>query len=353
MDKYKIYITDYPEMFFDIAGNELEKVANIELLNVTTELELFPKIVNADAIIVDKVKISEYTISKFKNCKIIVRLGVGFDNVDLIAAGKKGIRVCNIPDFGTDEVADHTWALILSVMRKISMYNEELMKNNNGWNPMLGKPIYRLAGKTIGIIGLGRIGTATAIRAKSFGLHVLFYDPYVPKEQKRVFDFRRVELEELLKKSDIITFHIPLTEETGGFADDDFFKKVKKNVFIFNTARGGIIRLDALYNAMKNDVVAGAGLDVLEIEPPDEKHPLIRAWRAGETWIKNRLIITPHVAFYSQEATKEMRQKAASEILKVFDGEEPKNCVNKQFLVKPCEEDLEHKDVLKIVEGNL
>lgn len=338
MGKYKVYITDYPEMFFDVAGHELEKVANIELLNVTNELELFPEIVNADAIIVDKVKISEYTISKFKKCKIIVRLGVGFDNVDLIATGKKGIRVCNIPDFGTNEVADHTWALILSVMRKISMYNEELMKNNNGWNPMLGKPIYRLAGKTIGIIGLGRIGTAVATRAKSFGLHVLFYDPYLPKEQKKVFDFRRVELEELLKKSDIITFHIPLTEETRGFADDDFFKKIKKGVFIFNAARGGIIKLDALYNAMKNNIVAGAGLDVLEIEPPDEKQPLIRAWRAGEPGIKNRLIITPHVAFYSEEATKEMRQKAASEILRVFEGREPKNCVNKQFLVKPHEE---------------
>jgi lactate dehydrogenase-like 2-hydroxyacid dehydrogenase len=338
MDKYNVYITDYPEMFFDVAGHELEKVANIELLNVTNELELFPKIVNADAIIVDKVKMSENTVSKLKKCKIIVRLGVGFDNVDLIATGNKGIRVCNIPDFGTDEVADHTWALILSVMRKISMYNEEVMKNNNGWNPMLGKPIYRLAGKTIGILGLGRIGMATAIRAKSFGLHVLFYDPYISKEQKKVFDFRRVELEELLKKSDIITFHIPLTEETRGFADDDFFKKIKKGVFIFNAARGGIIKLEALYNAMKNNIVAGAGLDVLEIEPPDEKQPLIRAWRAGEPGIKNRLIITPHVAFYSEEATKEMRQKAASEILRVFEEKEPKSCVNKQFLVKPREE---------------
>ena len=264
-------------------------------------------------------------ISKLQKCKVIVRIGVGFDNVDLDAAKNKGILVCNVPDYGTNDVADHAMALLLGFNRGIIAYDREV-RTNNSWEWESIPILTRLSGSTLGIIGLGRIGLAVSIRARMFGLKINFYDPYLPRGIEKIFEYQRHnDLFEMLGECDYLSFHTPLTSETIGMGNDKFFLNIKKNAVIINTARGGIISMDSLYKAMKNDVVRAAGLDVLENEPPDYKHPLIDAWSKQEEWLKNRLIITPHVAFYNKESYEEMREKAALEAKRVLEGQKPFN----------------------------
>ena len=187
----------------------------------------------------------------------------------------------------------------------------------------------RLRGATIGIIGLGRIGTAVAMRACSFGLTICFYDPYLPIGIDKVFDYKRYDnLLEMINVCDFVSFHAPLTSETEQMANDDFFSTIKRGSTILNTARGKIISLDSLYKAFRTNIVKAAGLDVLEHEPPDYDHPLLSAWQKQEPWIKNRLIITPHAAFYNNESFVEMREKAAMEAKRILEGKEPKNRIN-------------------------
>jgi len=185
----------------------------------------------------------------------------------------------------------------------------------------------------LGIIGLGRIGTATALRAKAFGMRVVFYDPYIPDGQDKALGVTRCyELADLLAQADVVSIHTPLTSETRGMANAAFFSMLKPGAIFINTARGAIVDLDALTEALRSGQVGAAGLDVLPQEPPDPDHPLIRAWRARESWIAYRLIITPHAAFYCEEAYREMRMKAALEAKRVLAGQKPRNCVNEAWL---------------------
>ena len=283
---------------------------------------------NADAILAwHELTYDRDLVNKLDKCKVIVRVGVGFDNVDLDACREKGIVVCNVPDYGTEDVADHAMAFILSLSRGLSSYNSAVA--NYSWNWKDAGRLRRLAGANLGIIGLGRIGTAVAMRAKGFGLNVGFYDPYVVHGQEKALGVARYgSLQTLLQSSDIVSIHTPLTEETREMANSEFFSLMKKGSLFINTARGGIIDIDSLYNHIKDGHIRAAGLDVLPQEPPDESHPLIKAWRACEPWVNGRLIITPHSAFYNQEAFEEMRRKAALEVKKVFDAKTPLNRVS-------------------------
>ena len=268
-------------------------------------------------------------ISKLLNCKIIVRVGVGFDNVDLTAATKAGIIVSNVPDYGTNDVADHSMALLLGLTRQIYNYHHKVF-NTVSWNWDIGIDLRRLRTLTLGIIGCGRIGTAMIIRAKSFGLNTIFYDPYVARGYEKSLQVKRLtNLYELLSVSDIISFHVPLNNETLYMADDDFFSNLKHGCTIINTSRGQVIKLDSLYNAMKNGIVSKVGLDVIEKEPIDLNHPLFNAVSKSEDWIDGRVLITPHCAFYCNESYIEMREKAAHEVKRVLNGKKPLNKVNK------------------------
>ena len=272
-------------------------------------------------------------IDKLNQCKVIVRVGVGFDNVDLIASGKKGISVCNVPDYGTNDVADHAIALMLTLMRGIHTYSEKV-RLSKSWNWGDAGPLHRLTDLTIGIIGLGRIGTATALRAKSLGMYVKFFDPYVPDGLDKTLGFTRIQnLSALLKQSDVVSIHCPLTEETKGMAASVFFNDIKKGAVFINTARGEIVEINALNKALQSNHLKAAGLDVLPQEPPDPNHSLIKAWRSGEQWIAQRLIITPHAAFYNEESYLEMRKKAAEEVKRVLNGQKPRNCVNQKYII--------------------
>jgi phosphoglycerate dehydrogenase-like enzyme len=190
-----------------------------------------------------------------------------------------------------------------------------------------------LTGATLGIIGLGRIGTAVALRAKAFGMRVVAYDPYIPDGQEKALAVERAyELPDLLRQVDIISFHTPLTDETRHMADEAFFAQLKPDSIVVNTARGPIIKLDALETALRDNRVRAAGLDVVEMEPPDPAHPLIQAWRNREGWIAYRLVITPHAAFVCEEAYHELRLKAAMNVHRALEGAPLRNVVNASLL---------------------
>ena len=290
---------------------------------------------NADAIMGwHTLEYDSTLIKQLDNCKLIIRIGVGFDNVDLKTAGELGIAVSNVPDYGTTDVADHTIALLLGFFRGIYAYADSVI--NNQWDWHNAGLLKRLCGSTLGIIGLGRIGTATAMRAKGLGMNVLFYDPYLVEGADKSLGIGRCyELNELLAQSDAVSLHTPLTDETRKMANEDFFHAMKPGSIFLNTARGQIVDPGALYDALKSNHLSAAGVDVWPTEPPPDSDLLIKAWRSGEPWIKYRFIHTPHSAFYCQEAWQELRTKGAMEVKRVLHGEKPRACVNREWLVNP------------------
>ena len=288
---------------------------------------------NADALVSINDIPDEYRV-RLQKCRILVTPKVGFDNLDLRAWGQLGIPVCNVPDYGTMEVADHAMALMLSLMKGVTFHTRELKKDPRGlWRPALNPYGKRLSACTMGIVGLGRIGTAAALRAKAFGMDVCFHDPYVENGRDLALGVRRVqELNELFATSDVISLHLPLSAETEKLINADVLAHSKPGLVLVNTARGPIIDLDALEQALREETVLAVGLDVLPTEPADPEHPLIKAWAAGESWIDHRLLITPHSAFYTPESVYDMRYKAGEIAMRYLQHGRLENCVNAQHL---------------------
>lgn len=273
--------------------------------------ELLQKI---DAMLVWHAIITEKTARQLKQCKIVVRYGIGFDVVDYKALKKHNIPFCNNPDYGTEEVADTACAMILNLQRKISLYNEFARHEFKNWqtpNP----PLFRTSTQTVGIVGVGRIGTAVINRLKPFGYRVLGFDPYQPAGHEKGVGYTRCHsLQELLSESDFVSIHCPLNEETRNMIDESFVSRMKKGSAIINTARGGLLdNYDIIESALKNNALSAIAFDVLPEEPPSD-HSLIRAWRDQEEWQRGRIIINPHTAFFSNEAGYEERFKAAETI---------------------------------------
>jgi phosphoglycerate dehydrogenase-like enzyme len=253
--------------------------------------------------------------------------------VDLKAAGERGIPVCNVPDYGTADVADHTMALLLSLMRGLPAY-DAAAREPKTWVWTSAGPLRRMTGARLGLIGLGRIGSAVALRAKAFGMRVIFYDPYISDGYDKVLGIERATtVDALLSGLDAVSFHVPLTSETKGMASANFFAKLSPGTVFINTARGGIVDQGALAAALRSGQVRAAGLDVLNVEPASQTDPLVAAWCRGEEWVRHRLIITPHAAFFCAEAYEEMRRKAARTVRDVLNGGQPRNVVNRPWLV--------------------
>lgn len=321
---YSILIPDRLQEPAEIEQSVFGAEANIQLFQAVSADQIEDKIWNeCDAVLAwHEIVYNRDLLSKMTKCKVIVRVGVGYDNVDIEAAAEFGITVCNVPDYGTDDVADHAMALLLSLSRGIVNYNEETKRGNWSWEN--NDYLRRIKGSTLGIIGLGRIGSALVFRAKGFGLNICFYDPYKPYGIEKSFSIERADsLEELANKSNIVSVHAPLTPETRNMLNGEFFNSCRDNTILINTARGAIVDLDALYNAMIIGKVRYAGLDVLPIEPPQLNHPLIKAWKSEDRELSGRIIITPHSAFYNQDSFIEMRKKAAEEALRVLKGHKP------------------------------
>ncbi len=327
----RVYITDFFEGVPDIERKVLRGVATVTPLVRHREEDLLPAARDASALMVwHDITLSDKTFKRLSHLKIVVRCGVGFDNVDIKAAGKRDIIISNVPDYGVDEVADHALGLALALTRKIRIYSRELgERGRSGWSWRVGKPLYRNRGRIFGVLGMGSIGMATALRAKACGWRVIFCDPYLPSGFGKAVHCKRVEFDELLAKSDVLSLHTPLTEETRHIINAAAIAKMKRTAVLVNTSRGGVVDQKALLSALLKKQIAGAGLDVLEQEPPRNDDPLLIAWRAGKL---PNVILTPHAAFYSEDGFREMRAKAADEIRRVLSGGKSRNCVNRGFL---------------------
>jgi C-terminal binding protein len=320
------FVTDALQPEREILGD----IADIAALDANTEADLAGKIEDADAVMVyHNIAITKATITTLKNCKLIVRCGVGFDNVDHVFARSRGIPVGNVPDYGTEEVADSAIGMALALARGINFFNTRLQREAGPWAYMQGSPILRLRGRVFGIIGLGRIGIAAAVRAKALGMDVAFYDPLKPDGYDKAVGVRRVEkLDDLLKQAFIVSVHCPLTPESKHIIDARALKLMQKGTFLVNTARGGCVDATAIPEAIRNGTLAGAGIDVLPHEPPPADHPLLVAWRDKNDPCHDRVILNPHSAFYSEEGLLDMRVKGAQACRRALLGEPLRNVVN-------------------------
>jgi phosphoglycerate dehydrogenase-like enzyme len=276
------------------------------------------------------------TIAKLDNCRIIARAGVGFDGIDIVAAAKRGIPVCNCPDYGTTDVADHAIALYLALSRGIAFFQDRLRLDPvSGWDWTAPPLIGRVRGKCFGVIGLGRIGTAAARRARALDMSVLFYDPYVPDGQELALGFERTRhFEDLLESADVVSLHTPLTDETRRMIDGAAFARMRNHAILVNTARGAIIDIDELYDALKLGRIGGAALDVLPMEPPNPAHPLMRAFQAHESFLTGRFVLSPHAAFYSEAGMVDLRRKPVETVVAYLTEGKLRNCVNAGLLAQ-------------------
>jgi lactate dehydrogenase-like 2-hydroxyacid dehydrogenase len=275
-----------------------------------------------------------------ENCKVFVTPKVGIDNIDLRAYGKLGIPVCNVPDYGTMDVADHAIALMLTCMKSIHLHTAALRKDPLGnWRNEMFPFGRRLSTCTLGIVGLGSIGTATALRAKAFGMDIVFHDPYLAQGVDRALGIRRVDtLKDLVSQSDVISLHVPLTAETTNLINKEALDGAKPGVILINTARGEVIDHDDLYHAMKEDRVKAIGIDVIpgEVEGSKPRDPrslrLFRAWCDGETWIQDRILLTPHTAYLTPESAIDMRTFPIDIVAGYLHNGALVNCVNHEYL---------------------
>jgi C-terminal binding protein len=329
--RFRVVITDFIAGPLETERRVLGEIAEVVALDASSEGELAGKIEEADAIMMyHTVSITETTISRLKHCKIIVRCGVGYDNVDWRLARAHGIAVANVPDYGTEEVADSAIGMTLALARGISLFNSLLRDNPQGeWLYKQAQPIWRLRGRVFGIVGLGRIGGAAALRAKALGMDVVFYDPLVPDGRDKSLGVRRVEtIDELLAEAHVVSMHCPLTKDTQHMINADTIAKMKRGSFLVNTARGGVVDTRAIPAAIASGQLAGAGIDVLEEEPPPLDDPLIVAWRDPKHPAYHRLIVNPHTAFYCEEGLQDMRSKGTEACRRALLGMPLRNVVN-------------------------
>jgi len=287
-----------------------------------------------DGLMVMRHAVTAEHFARFPNLACVVRMGVGYDKIDRQAAAQCKVMVCNVPDYGTTEVADHALALALSLRRGIVLHLEAQRRPQPAPWSYVRDPLLRRSGvQTFGIVGLGRIGTAAALRAKAFQFRVVAYDPYMPNGTELGVGVERVHsLEALMEQTHVLSIHAPLTPETRGMISRAMLERMPKGGVVVSTARGPICDVDALADLLKRGHLAGVGLDVLPVEPPVEPIPeLLRAYRAREPWCEGRLIITPHSAFFTPEAWDDTRLKAAETMRAALVGPRPQNVITPEM----------------------
>jgi phosphoglycerate dehydrogenase-like enzyme len=317
-ERFTVLVADFLEET-SIESPILGDIARLVIGRATDEAELSAFLPQADAIMVfhDISRLGESSFAQAPRCRGVVRAGVGYNNIDVEAATRRGVVVCNVPDYGTEEVADHAIMFLLALVRRLIPCHLTIRSGTWHYETALGTP--RLRGKTLGLIGCGRIGSATALRAKALGLDVVFFDPFLRQGMDKALGIRRVyQLEELLEQSHFVSLHCYLDETTHGLLNERTIAQMRPGAFLINTARGPIIDQNALLEALDSGQLAGAALDVVEREPLDDarirEHP--------------HILLTPHTAFYSVEGFIELRSKTAEEVRRILLGQPPRNPVN-------------------------
>ncbi|MCD6484702.1 MAG: phosphoglycerate dehydrogenase [Candidatus Odinarchaeota archaeon] len=309
--------------FCEKALKIIEQIAEIERIpreKTIGEEDLLQTIKNADAIIVGTERIGRKIIEHCRRLRMIAKHGVGIDNIDLRAATDRGIVVTYAPHANAEAVADFTFGLIISIARRIPQAHFSTIHGMWEGPKFMGNEVY---GKTIGIIGLGEIGYRVAKRAMGFNMNILVYDPYVSSEKAREISAKVVSLEKLLRESDFVTLHVPLTNETRGMIGKKELNFMKKTAYLINTSRGAIVNEKALYEALKEGKIAGAAIDVYSREPPDSDFPLFEL---------DNVIMTPHIAAYTVEAMNRMDLTIAEDIIRFFKGEKPRYIANPEVI---------------------
>jgi len=314
---YRVVITDCDHGSIEEEKREFGLIgAELILAQVREEEDLIRACKEADGLINQYALLTRKVLQGLLKCKVVSRYGVGVDSVDLKAATDSGIIVANVPDYCIDEVSNQTIAMILTLIRKTAFFDRKVKSNQ--WDFHLGTPIYRIHGKTLGLIGSGRIGLEVAKKISTFGVKVIAFDPYLQKAGEGI---ELTDFDTVLKKSDFISVHCPLNESTRHLMGEQAFQKMEKKPILINTSRGPIVDEKALIQALAEGRISGAGLDVLEKEPPDPQSPLLKM---------ENVILSPHVGFYSVESISELKRRTAENVSSVLLGKWPRSVVNQQ-----------------------
>lgn len=320
--KPKAVITDY---FFDNVDIEIKILEDHGVEPVILQSKDEDKLINgcrdADGLLNQFAPLTRKVISSLDKCKVIARYGIGYDNVDVDAATEKNIIITNVPEYAIEEVAEHALSLMLSLARKVTIINERV--KHAVWDYNAAKPIYKIRGATLGLVGFGNIARNFAWRAQGLGLNVLAYDPYIEEQEMSNLKVKKTELEALLKESDFVSLHVPLIPGTHSLIGKKELSLMKESAFLFNLSRGAVVDEAALIEALAAGVIAGAAVDVLEKEPPDPDNPLLKM---------DNVIITPHMAWYTEESETKLRSTVATDVAKVLTGQRPDNPVNVEVL---------------------
>lgn len=315
--QFRVVITDCDHGSIEEEKEELGKIgAELILTQTQKEEDLIRACREADGLLNQYALLTRRVLENLQKCKVIARYGVGVDSIDLKAATDLGIIVANVPDYCIDEVADQTIALMLSLIRKTVFFDRKV--KSGLWDFHLGVPIHRMKGKTLGLIGCGKIGLGVAKRISFFGVMVIAFDPYFEKAHEGI---EMKDFDTVLKESDFISIHCPLNESTRHLIGEREFRRMEKKPLLINTSRGPIIDEKALIQALKEGLVSGAGLDVLEKEPPDSQNPLLQM---------ENVVLSPHIGFYSEESISELKRRTAENVSDVLLGKWPKSVVNRE-----------------------
>jgi len=316
--KAKVVLTDYVWESLDVEKKILAGLGELVPMQTKKPEEFLSQAADCDALLNTYAgPITAGVMAKMPRCRIIARYGIGVDTIDLDAATLAGIIVTNNPTYCIEEVAEHTMALLLACARKVVFYDR--MVRAGRWEVPPGKPLFRLVGSTLGLVGFGNIARQVAVRAAAFGMKVLYADPYV-KEGQFGEPGGKVELNDLLKESDFVSVHPPLMPQTRKMINDDAFGRMKPTAFLINCSRGPVVDTDALVRALDSKKIAGCALDTVDPEPLLNPHPLRE---------RENVIVNPHVAWYSETAMVGLQAGAPNEVRRVLSGEWPINVVNK------------------------
>jgi len=290
--------------------------------------EIISHIKDAEIVLVNMARFSAEVIAGLEATALIIRHGIGYDNVDVAAATASGIVFANEATASSEDVAEHAVMLILETFKKKNLQNKLLDRwiRTHRWSSEEIAPLYRLSGKTLGIVGCGNIGNRLRKKMQGFGLQILVCDPYLSQARRKELDISHTPFEELLEKSDIITIHVPVTQETRGMFDHKAFSRMKKSAVLINTARGPVIKTDDLVQALKDGTIAGAGLDVFDQEPPDPNSELLGM---------PAVVLSPHIAWYSEEGGWDIRRMIMNDVKAFLAGKPPLYVVNPEVFDSP------------------